>query len=486
VPHQTAHLYWTLALAGVSAGLMVAVHNRLIRRRLLVAAIMLAAAAVLHAAIVWLPDARLLQLHGWKIEALLAVYAVTSALVSLLFNPWAEDRASDRTPAIVQDAVIAVILIIASGFAFRVSSLDFLAGSAIVAAIVGFALQETLGNAFAGIAIQIEKPFRVGHWIAVGSFEGAVAEVTWRATKIRTKAGNLVIVPNNIIAREPINNYSQPAAPTRVQVDVGATYDVAPNEARAALLAALAQSRFVSRSPAPDVLVADFAASAITYRVRFWIDDFSRDDEARDEVRTLIYYELRRRKIEIPWPIQIEYSREEPPADPPERRERFKQSIAAMPVFGSLPDDGHQALAMAASELVFADGEVIVREGEPGASIFLVCRGKVAVTVGADRREVAITEAGGYFGEMSLLTGEPRTATVVARGDCTVLEIGAEAFGAYLKSRPEVIELLAEAALDRRRALDHSRAAEGPSRAMPAATLTQRMRRFFGLGTYGP
>lgn len=479
--HPTAHLFWTLALAGVSAGLMAAVRNPLIRRRLLVAVILLAAAIALHGAIVWFPDNAFLQTQGWKIEAVMAAFAVFSAIVSLLFNPWSEDRTSERTPAIIQDAVVVALVIVAAVFAFRVSSLDFLAGSAIVAAIVGFALQETLGNAFAGIAIQIDKPFRVGHWISVGGFEGVVSEVTWRATKIRTKAGNMVIVPNNIVAREPINNYSQPTAPTRLHVEVGATYDVAPNDVRQGLLAAVAQSKVVRTLPAPDVLVTDFAGSAITYRVRFWTDDFSLEEEARAEIRSLIYYELKRRKIEIPWPIQIEYSREEPPVDSPERRERFKQSIAATPVFASLPDDGHRALAMAADEQVFADGEIIVREGDPGGSMFLVCRGRVAVTIGPDRREVATTEAGDYFGEMSLMTGEPRTATVVARGDCTVLEIGAEAFGAYVKSRPDVIDRLAEAAVARRRALDESRAAAGPAHATPAATLSQRMRRFFGL-----
>ena len=86
-----------------------------------------------------------------------------------------------------------ILLVLAAGFiVFDVSSFDVLASSAIVAAIAGFALQDTLGNAFAGIAIQIDKPFRVGHWIAVGSHEGRVTEVTWRATKIRTKTGNLV------------------------------------------------------------------------------------------------------------------------------------------------------------------------------------------------------------------------------------------------------------------------------------------------------
>ena len=113
--------------------------------------------------------------------------------------------------------------------------------------------------------------------------------------------------------------------------------------------------------------------------------------------------------------------------------------------------------------------------------MFVVCRGKVAVTVGADRRQVAMTEAGGYFGEMSLLTGDPRTATVVARGDCTVLEIGGDTFGAYVRSNPDVIDRLAETAASRRRQLDESRVSLGPAESARAATLTERMKRFFGL-----
>ena len=473
--HPTAHLIWTLALAAVSVALMLVVRNRLIRRQLLFATAVLAASAVLHAAIVLLPDVAILQTHGWKVEALLIAFAAIRVFVTLLFNPWSRDGVAERAPAIVQDAIATALVVVAAVIAFRISSLDFLAGSAIVAAILGFALHETLGNAFAGIALQIEKPFHVGHWISVGSFEGMVVEVTWRATKIRTSAGNLVIVPNNLVAREAINNYSQPVAPTRLQVDVGVTYDAAPNDVRRALLTAIGQARLVRQSPAGDVLVADFSKLTVTYRVRFWVDDLSHDDEARDEVRTLAYYELRRRGIDMGYP------RPERPVDMPARREQFQRTISAVPVFAGLPEDGLHALAMAAAEQVFADGEVIVREGEPGASMFVVCRGKVAVTVGANRREVAMTEAGGYFGEMSLLTGDPRTATVVARGDCTVLEIGGDMFSAYVRSNPDVVDRLAEAAASRRRQLNESHVSLGPAESARAATITERMKRFFGL-----
>jgi CRP-like cAMP-binding protein len=369
----------------------------------------------------------------------------------------------------------------AAAVVFSVSSFNVLTGSAIVAAIMGFALQETLGNAFAGIAIQIEKPFRVGQWISAGDHVGRVVEVTWRATKILTKAGNLTVVPNSQMAAHAIQNYSEPAAPTRLEIDVGADYRTPPNDVRDAMLAAMRQAKYVLAAPAPEVLLADFGASAIVYKARFWIDDFSIDGRAKDAVRTAVYYEFRRRGIEIPWPIQVEYPRQEAPIDTPERRQQFKRAIAGVAVLAGLPEDAHSDLAAGSDERLFADGEVIVREGEPGASMFVVTRGRVTIAIGAERREVAVTETGGYFGEMSLLTGEPRTATVIARGDCTVLEIPADAFRTYVLGRPEVIDQLAAAAARRRAELDQARAGASQAQGSSQASLRERMLAFFGL-----
>ncbi len=87
---------------------------------------------------------------------------------------------------------------------------QLLTTSAVGAVVVGFALQDTLGNLFAGLAIQIEKPFRVGQWVQFGDREGQVQEITWRATKLRTKDGQFLIVPNSVISKEPVLNYSEP------------------------------------------------------------------------------------------------------------------------------------------------------------------------------------------------------------------------------------------------------------------------------------
>jgi CRP-like cAMP-binding protein len=385
----------------------------------------------------------------------------------------------DRAPAIVQDALVAGLVLLVGIFLYQENAQVF-ATSAIAAAVLGFALQETLGNAFAGLAIQTEKPFRVGHWVAIAGYVGRVTEVTWRATKIRTKDGNLVVLPNNVVAREPINNYTEPVAPTRLHVDVGAAYGARPNEVRAALLAAVTRVPLALASPPPDVLLLEFAGSSITYRTRFWIDDYDKDDVAMDQVRSAIFYEFSRRNIEIPYPIQVEYSREESLEPSEARVERYLGMISDVGVFRGLPMEARRALSASAREHVYADGEVVVREGDAGGSMFVVCRGEVAVRL-RDGQEVARTRAGGYFGEMSLLTGEPRSATVAAHGDCTVLEIAADVFREYVAGHPEVIEPLASPAADRRRELDASRTAAAASTPEARRTLADRMRRFFGL-----
>jgi CRP-like cAMP-binding protein len=244
------------------------------------------------------------------------------------------------------------------------------------------------------------------------------------------------------------------------------------------MLAAMRQVPRVLATPPSDVLLQEFGGSAIVYRARFWLRDYSHDEEVKNDVRAAIYYEFRRRQIEIPWPILVKYDRHEVAQDTPERRQEFARAIGASSAMAGLDEATHQALAAAAVERLYASGEVIVREGESGESMFLIRKGHVVITVGPDAREVATTDAGGHFGEMSLLTGDPRSATVTARGDVTVLEISANTFGAYVRSHPEVIDRLAALAASRRQELDASKAIR-TSAAVEPLTLAQRIKRFF-------
>lgn len=463
--------------------------NRLIRRKLRLSLFLLGLYTLLHVGLWLRPDLHAqLGSELLSIEQLAFAAAVINLLVVSLVNPLRQDRVPDRFPSILQDAIVIGLLVLVATFVFQDR---LLTTSAVSAVVVGFALQDTLGNAFAGLAIQSEKPFHVGHWIRVGEFEGRVAEVTWRATKIRTKTGNFVVVPNNVVGKEAITNYSEPALPTRLHVEVGASYLSAPTTVKTAILEAIGNATLVLKTPAPDVLLVAFDASAMTYRARFWVENFEQDDAARDQVRTAIYYAFARHGIEIPWPIQVEYQREWPGADTAAQTLERERLLARVDLFASLDEELRREVAAGSVIRHYGNGEAIVRQGQTGDSMYVVCSGTAVVMLDSpnagarpeDRRqEVATIPPGGYFGEMSLLTGEPRTASVIARGDTTLLEIGAGLFRRLAAANPIAVEQIGATVAARRAELEAARAAAPGSAVVDVpSTFRTRMKKFLGM-----
>jgi small-conductance mechanosensitive channel len=477
--HYPDHLI--MGVAAIAAPLLVIslTHNDLVRRKLRLS-LYLFAAYLLFNLVVWQkPDLPGLEGDLLALERLVFAAALINLVVYLFINPLRANRVPDAFPSIVQDAIVIGVLVLVATFVFQDK---LLTTSAVGAVVVGFALQDTLGNAFAGLGIQSEKPFRVGHWIRVGDFEGRVSEVTWRATKLRTKAGNFVVVPNNIIAKEAITNYSEPAVPTRVEIEVGASYLSTPKDVKDGVFEALRQVPRVLATPAPDTLLHAFDGSAITYRVRFWIADYEFDEEAKDEVRIAIFYAFGRRGIEIPWPIEVGYSRDWPEPDATAKQQQREQVLASVDLFARLSEEQRRDIAAASTIRLFGDGEAIVRQGAPGQSMFVVCTGAAAVVLEPERHEVAVIAKGGYFGEMSLLTGDARSATVLARGDTSVLELDADVFRALGAADPHAVEQIGLAAVARRAELIQIRdAAQNTVVADAPSTFLGRMKKFLGL-----
>jgi small-conductance mechanosensitive channel/CRP-like cAMP-binding protein len=472
----------TLILAGsaalvVTLALLAAVRSRFVRGRLVFSAWLLLAFLGLEAAAgEGLGDAPVVL----ALARLVFVLALVNLVIALLVNPWRDNRPSDRFPAIVQDvAVIAVFLIIATMLLRE----QLLATSAVGAVVVGFALQDTLGNFFAGLAIQIEKPFRVGHWIRVGDREGQVQEVTWRATKLLTKDDQFLILPNSIVSKDPILNYSEPTIPTRIEIDVGTSYLTPPNEVRAGIERALAKAPLVMKARAPEIHLDAFGPSSLDFKVRFWIEDYARELDARDQVRTMIWYEFRRSNIEIPWPIQIEYSREEQPIRTQSHVEQAAAQLAGVDLFATLPLEARLALAGDAHDHLFAAGEAIVRQGEAGGSMFVVLRGEVDVILEPSGQHVAKIGSGGFFGEMSMLTGDPRTATVRAIGDVQVLEIAAADLRRLSDTHPGLLEHISRVIVTRRAGLEQAEANAAASAGRVPATqsLLDRIKAYLGV-----
>lgn len=409
---------------------------------------------------------------------LLLAFGLVNALVALAVNPWRVDRIPERFPRIVQDTLVIALV----GLAAMLFMPDkIVATTAVGAVVIGFALQDTLGNLFAGLAIQIEKPFRVGHWVTIGGKDGLVSEITWRATKIRTKAGNFVVVPNSVLSRDTITNYSEPTLDTRVEVEVGASYDAPPNEVKAVIVEALKGEALIAPEPRPEVLLVEFAASAMTYRVRVWTTDFAADEKVRDRIRSRIYYAFRRSGISIPYPVQVQIEAEagHAAAGAGARTGAF----AGVEILAGLSGEQRDRLAAASRPLLFAAGETIVEQGDAGASMFILERGEASVRLAGTEGEVARLRDGAVFGEMSLLTGDARSATVVAERDCELVEVSAEAFREVVLADPAIVERIAAAVASRRAELEQHRATRAQASAAEETpqTLIARVRQFLRL-----
>ena len=468
-----------IALLLTSLGLRQATVNRHIRGRLLLSAILFAAYTLATVALAYFSLAPETHELLRDVSPLVITFALINLVLAFALNPWKIDRLPERFPAIVQDTLLILIFGVA---ATLILGNRILATTAVGAVVLGFALQDTLGNLFAGLAIQIDRPFRVGDWVTLGELEGSVSEITWRATKLVTKAGNFVVVPNSVMAKDPITNYSVPTRQMRLQVEVGTSYDVPPNVVKAVITEALKNASELSTARPAEVRIADFGGSAIVYRVWFWVDDFDPDDRAQDQVRSYIYYAFRRHNITIPYPIQIEMSPEEggmapvtATADP--------AALATVPMFAGLADTERAQLLAIARPVVFAKGEAIVRQGQPGHSLFVMKRGDASVMLAGTDGEVARLRAGDVFGEMSLLTGEARTATVIAVTDCDLLEIDAEGFRTVVMTNPSVLEHVTTVTSARREELDRHRETRTTAVATADArqTLLKRVRQFLRL-----
>jgi small-conductance mechanosensitive channel/CRP-like cAMP-binding protein len=357
--------------------------------------------------------------------------------------------------------------------------------------VLGLALQETLSNFFAGLSLLAEKPFAPGDWIRIGDrLEGQVEHVTWRATKIRTRDNDYQIFPNSMVAKEVIVNFRQPEVVHAIRLSIGTSYNDAPDKVKRVLLEILAGVPGVLAEPRPTVYLKSYADFSINYEVKCFIEDYVGRPAIEDRIMHRIWYAFRRTGIEIPFPIQTSYEYKMPVDAAAKKTVDRAAVIAAVPVFAHLTDEERGRLAAEASILDFGTGEAIVRQGESGDSVFVIVSGSANIALRGDdgsERTVATFGPGDFFGEMALLTGEPRVASAYADGDVVACRVSKSALLPVLQSNPQAAEKMAEVAAMRKQGLDKLRAeaaASAPRMAdmhREARSILGKIRAFFRL-----
>jgi small-conductance mechanosensitive channel/CRP-like cAMP-binding protein len=370
-------------------------------------------------------------------------------------------RGRQAVPKLVRDlagwVVLFVAVLVAGSVVFDVAYGKFLLPSAVVSAVLGFALQDVLKNVFAGLALQTEAPFDIGDWIVVDGEPRQVLEMTWRATYMRNSLGVDFREPNGNLANARIQNLGSGAVPMGFEIEVNVAYGVPPLRVIEAIETAARSSPAVVGSPPPIGLLTAFGDSGIVYRVRFWSHQVGGVTRLLSEIRKRVWYELRRQGFSIPFPLRsVEYSsaREIAEEQAVAHRRRGEELFARVQVLAALPAEVRTRLAGAAVLCHYDAGEKLVTEGDRGDSLFVLARGRVSVSksgteIGTTSVALATLGPGDCFGEMSLLTGAPRTATVTAQDAVEVLVLDRAALAPVLQQDPSLAETLSRVLAER-------------------------------------
>jgi small-conductance mechanosensitive channel/CRP-like cAMP-binding protein len=430
--------------------------------------------------------------HEWAWNLVCVFFFVSLALIAVrALNEFTffvfRKRKGYEAPSLMRDifSLAAYVISIALILKYFFPTLSFgalLSGSALVGIILGLALQDTLGNLFAGISLHADKPFQVGDVITVGIWTGVVESITWRAVKIKTFQNHTVLVSNSSIAKESIEVCPRDNANARI-VFFGAHYSDSPVKVIHAVREAVRECDNVLRYMTPVVRIRNFGDSSVDYEVKYWLSDYARYNDTDALVRQRVWYAFRRNGLSFAYPTRTVYM-EQPAAvsDARQDAETLAERLSAVDIFSPLSSDELSMLALDSAGRVFAPGETIIRAGDPGSSMFVVHRGSVDVRVdnNGQRTTIKTLREGDFFGEMALFTGEPRTANVVAAEETEVLEIGHDAMKSLFDTNPDLVESLSHTIEERRRQLAANSAASlGEQDA--SASILDRIKRFFRL-----
>ena len=425
---------------------------------------------------------RLAKIGLWLSVMFLAVRLGSAFAFAFLYRL----RRGQQAPRLIRDIFSLLAYVVITAFILKYFFPDLslgalLSGSALVGVILGLALQDTLGNLFAGLSLHADRPFDVGDVITVGGHTGVVESVTWRAAKLRTFQNHVVLVSNTQIAKEAIEVCPRDNANARL-VYFNALYTDSPAKVIHVVREAIREAENVSREITPVVRVRDLGAYGVDYEAKYWLVDYAKYNDTDALVRQLIWYAYRRNNLSFAYPTQTLYLHRPPPAGrPPADTDRLVERLSAVDIFAPLSPEELSRLARAAQTHVYAPGESIIRAGEPGDSMFVVHDGRVAVQISDNGRPrtVATLDEGDFFGEMALLTGEPRSAHVVATEETEVLEIGHQAMRQLFDTNPDLVEALSHTVAERRAGLTASREVEADTETSDG--LLSSIKRFFGL-----
>jgi small-conductance mechanosensitive channel/CRP-like cAMP-binding protein len=418
------------------------------------------------------------------------IISIVRFFTYLIFGTAFRSSGQSEISSLLKTVLSIIIYIVAFFIVFQsqypnVQLAPLFTGSAILGIVVGLALQDTLGNLFAGIALQADQSFQVGDVVAIpNGRNGVVESVSWRGVKIRTFQNKLLVISNAVLGKETIEVAPRGNLNARL-VNFDTVYTDSPARIIQIVRDAIRQAENVSQKIRPIVRIRNLGDHGLEWEVKYWIDDYSKYNDTDALIRQRIWYAFKREKIEFAVPtrtIHIEPRPEETPVE--ELRDTISERLSKVSIFAPLSDEETDKLARVTTSRVFAPGEAIVRMGQEGNSMFVITRGSVRVQIVENGypKTVNNLRENDFFGEMSLLTGEPRSATVVASEETEVLRISKSALKPLFESNPELVSSISEIVEERKELLKATAQQLKEASIEPTRGMLRSIKNFFGLG----
>lgn len=421
----------------------------------------------LHFAAQWLLGIALINLTG------ILIFRVLLVIIRL------------NAPPILRDTILGIAyIVVAISLLSRhqVNLSGIIATSAVVTAVIGFSLQDTLGNIMGGVALQMERSIAVGDWVRIGDVEGLVHEIRWRQTSIETRNWDTVVIPNSQLMKNQVTVLGRRwGKPRQHRMSVPFTVDFrhAPSAVIDAVQQALRAQPIpnVATEPPADCVLVDFKESDCAYAVRYWLTEIARDTPTTSEVRMRIFVALQRAGMPLSIPAQSVFlTMESRSRDQRKQAEETEQRIEALKhvmILSPLNDEERREIAEQLTVAPFRKGELMTRQGNVAHHLYIMTRGDADVRINTGNgamRKVGEVHSGDVFGEMGLMTGEPRSATVVATSDVLCYKLDRAGFAAAVQRRPELAEQISHLLARRKVELEAAKAG------LAAEMTTQRMR----------
>ncbi|MEO6052993.1 MAG: mechanosensitive ion channel family protein [Chthoniobacterales bacterium] len=403
------------------------------------------------------------------------------------------ERRNSKAPKFLSEFFSALLVLLSIGIVLRFIYKEddgvraLLTGSGIAGLAIGFALQDLLGNIIAGFTIYFGGQFKAGDWLLIENKHAEIMEINWRSTRMRTTDHVYLDVPNSKITKDMVTNFNFPTNLHALRLEVGVHYDSSPTLVKEVIAKAAGMAPDVLKDPPPNVYLKEFAAYSIIYEVKFWINDHSRFSPVHSDIRTNIWYALKRHGITIPYPIHTELYAEEKPK-PPNATDINREALTKASFAECLSAEHIARLTQTAKTVQFGKGEHLTEQGNEGNSMYILIRGMAEVIVFANgtRSSVAKLGAGDCIGEMSLLTGERRSATVVALTDCDAVKIDKNDIAPIIADTPTLLDSLSNLLAQRKLQLEGVTAVTGENvhdekRREYSAGFLRSLKRFFAV-----